>query len=70
MESVTEPRLFTLLGGERLDGLKVEVVVEMEVVEVLPVDEEVEHVVALPAHLQTSLNPIQARRLEKLCRLE
>lgn len=68
MEGVTETRLLALLGGERLDGLEVEVVVEVEVVEVLAVDEEVEHVVALPTHLQTGLHPIELRRLEELGR--
>ena len=37
----------------------------MEIVEVLPVNEEVEHVVALPADLQTDFHPIQAGRLKK-----
>ena len=41
-----------LLGGQRLHRLQVEVVVEVQVVDVLSVDEEVQHVVALPAHLQ------------------
>jgi len=52
VEGVAEARLLALLGGERLDGLEVEVVVEVEVVDVLAVDEQVEHVVALPADLQ------------------
>jgi hypothetical protein len=42
----------TDLGGERLDGLQVEVVVEVEVVQVLAMDQQVEHVVPLPAHLR------------------
>lgn len=33
-------------------------------------NQQVQHVVTLPANLQTSLNPIQSRRLEKLGRLE
>ena len=51
VEGVAEARLLSLLGGEGLDGLQVEVVVQMQVVEVLAVDEEVQHVVALTAHL-------------------
>ncbi|CAN7985254.1 unnamed protein product, partial [Ixodes hexagonus] len=78
VEGVAEARLLALLGGttctiERhhgLDRLEVEVVVKVEVVEVLPVDEQVEHVVALPAHLESSLHPVNGRRLEKLGRLE
>ena len=58
------------LGGECLDGLQVEVEVEMEVVEILAVDQQVQHVVALSTDLQADLYPVQRRRLEELCRLE
>mmetsp|Transcript_3880 Transcript_3880/g.8478 ORF Transcript_3880/g.8478 Transcript_3880/m.8478 type:complete len:333 (+) Transcript_3880:5507-6505(+) len=66
VEGIAEARLLALLGRERLDGLQVEVVVEVEVVDILAVDEQVEHVVALPAHLQTCLHPIELGRLEEL----
>lgn len=61
---VSETRLLALLGRERLNRFKVQVVVEVEVVEVLAVDEEVEHVVALPADLETSLDPVNRGSLE------
>ena len=70
VEGVAKPRLLPLLGGECLDWLQVEVVVEVEVVEVLAMDEEVEHVVALSAHLEPRLHPVQLGRLKELCRLE
>ena len=41
-----------------LHWLEIKVVIKMEIVEVLPVDEQVEHVVALPAHLQPGLHPV------------
>jgi len=63
-------RLRADLGGESFDGLQVKVEVEVKVVEVLAVDEEVEHVVALAADLQTDLNPVQCRCLEELGRFE
>ena len=66
MERVTEARLLTLLRGESLDRLEVKVIVEVKVVEVLAVDEQVEHVVALPADLQPDLDPVQLGRLEEL----
>ena len=66
MEGGTEARLLALLGGERLDGLEVEVVVEVQVVDVLAVDEQVEHVVALPADLQTGLDPVELRALVRV----
>ena len=31
----------------------------------LPVDKQVQHIVSLPANLQSSLDPIQSRRLEE-----
>jgi len=58
------------LGGQRFDGLQVEVEVKMEIVEVLAVDQQIQHVVALPTNLQPNLHPVQSRRLEKLCRFE
>lgn len=54
------------LCGQCLDWLQVEVVIQMQVVEVLAVDKEIEHVVALSAHLQAHLHPVQLCRLEKL----
>ena len=70
MKSIPKTRLLSLFGGECLDRLQVKVVVKMEVVQVLAVDEEVEHVVALSAHLQAYLHPVQLGRLEEFGRLE
>ena len=64
MESVTETRLLTLLGGQCLDRLQVEVVVEMKVVQVLTMNQKVQHVVALSTDLESSFHPIQLRRLQ------
>lgn len=58
------------LCGQRLDRLQVEVVVEMQVVEVLTVDKQIEHVVALPANLQTHFHPVQLGGLKELRGLE
>lgn len=52
MECIAEPGLLPLLGGQGLDWLQVEVVVQMQVVEVLAMNQQIEHVVALPADLQ------------------
>lgn len=70
MKGVTKPRLLPFLGGECLDRFQVEVVVKVKVVEVLPMDQEVEHVVTLTTDLKTSLHPVQLCRLEELCLLE
>jgi hypothetical protein len=38
MEGVSEAGLLALLGGQRLDGLQIEVVVKMQVVKTLAMD--------------------------------
>lgn len=70
MESVTETRFLTLLRRQRLDRLQVEIVIQMKVVQVLTMDQQVEHVVALATHLQASLDPVQRGDLEELGLLE
>jgi len=70
MESVSESRLLSLFRRESLDGLQVHVVIEMEVVQVLSVNEEVEHVISLSANLETSFNPIDRSSLEELGRFD
>ena len=52
MEGIAEAGLLPLFGGECLDRLQIEVVVQVQVVQILAVDEQVEHVVPLAAHLQ------------------
>lgn len=42
----------------------------MQIVEVLAMDEQIQHVVALAAHLQAGLHPVQGGGLEELCGLE
>ena len=61
VERVAKPRLLPLLRRQRLDGLEVEVVVEVQVVQVLAVNEQVEHVVPLPAHLHALAALVAAR---------
>lgn len=70
MEGITKARLLSLLGGESLDRLQVEVVIQVQIVEVLAVDEEVQHVVTLTTHLQPRLYPVQLCGLKELGRLE
>lgn len=70
MEGISEAGLLSLLGGQSLDRLQVEVVVQVEVIQILPVDKQVQHVVALATNLQANLHPVQRRRLEEFRRLE
>ena len=55
----------TRLCCQRFDRLKVEVIVEMQVVHVLAVDEQVEHVVTLTANLQPRLYPVELRDMKE-----
>mmetsp|Transcript_7034 Transcript_7034/g.20668 ORF Transcript_7034/g.20668 Transcript_7034/m.20668 type:complete len:555 (-) Transcript_7034:1166-2830(-) len=66
VEGVAEAGLLALLRRQRLHGLEVEVVVQVQVVQVLPVDQQIQHVVALAAHLQPDLHPVQLGALEEL----
>ena len=42
----------------------------MKVIEILAMNEEIEHVVALTANLETSFDPVDPCGLEELCSLE
>lgn len=63
-------RRVTYLGGESFDWLQVEIVVEMEIIKVLSVYEEVQHVVSLSTNLEPDFNPVELCCLEELCRFE
>lgn len=52
MEGIAETRLLALLGRQSLDWLQVEVVVQMQVIQVLAMDEQIQHVVPLSTNLQ------------------
>ena len=60
----------TNLCGECLDRLQVKVVVQVEIVQVLAVDQQVEHVVTLTTDLEAHLHPVQLCGLEELGGLE
>ena len=47
MEGISEARLLSLFGGESLDWLQIEVEIQMQVVQVLTVNQQVQHVVTL-----------------------
>ena len=66
VEGVSEARLLPLFRGQRLHWLQVEVVVQVEVVKVLAVNQQIQHVVPLTADLETHLYPVQLCSLEEL----
>lgn len=55
----------TYFCGEGFHRLQVEVVVQVQVVEVLSVNQQVQHVVTLSAHLKPNLHPVQLCGLEE-----
>ena len=66
VEGVSESGSLSLFGRESLDRLQVHVVIQMKVVQVLSVDQEVEHVVTLSTNLKTGFDPIEIGLLEEL----
>ena len=66
MEGIAEPTFFALFRRQRLDWLQVEVVVKMQIVQVLAMYQQVEHIVALSAHLKARLHPVKFSELEEL----
>ena len=70
MECVAKATLFALLCRESLHWLQIEVVVQMQKVQIFAMDEQIEHVVALPADLQSCFNPVKLCQLEELRLLE
>ena len=70
MESITESGLFTFFSGQSLHGLQIEVVIQMQIVQVLTMNQQVQHVITLTADLKANFDPIKSGGLEKLGGLE
>jgi len=67
MESITEARLLSFLGGESLYWLQVKVEVQMKVIQIFTVNQQIQHVVTLSDYLESCLNPVKLSHLEELC---
>jgi len=65
MEGVSESGSLSLFGRQSLDRLQVHVVIQVKVIEVLSVDQEIEHVVTLSTDLKTSFDPVEIGLLEE-----
>jgi hypothetical protein len=65
VESISKSALLSLLRRQSLHWLQIEVVVQVQEVEILTMDEQVQHVVALTADLQACLNPVELGQLEE-----
>ena len=51
MECVSESRLLSLLCGKSLDRFQIHIVVKMKIIEVFPVNKQVEHIETLATDL-------------------
>lgn len=69
-QTISETRFLSLLGGQGFYGFQVEIVIQMQVVEVLTMNQQIEHVVALTTDLQSSFHPIESGGLEEFGRFE
>jgi hypothetical protein len=67
VESVSESALLSLFCGEGFDWFEVEIVIQVEVVEILSMNQEIEHVVTLTTDLKSCFYPIEFSHLEELC---
>jgi hypothetical protein len=67
MKRISKSRLFTLLCRQSLDRLQIKVVIQMEVIQILAMDQQIQHIESLSTNLQSSLDPINFCTLEKLC---
>ena len=65
MKCIPKTTLLPLLRREGFDGLQVEVVIKVQEVQIFPVNQKIEHVVALPADLKTGFDPIKLRQLKE-----
>lgn len=65
MKGVSKARLLSFLGSESLDRFEIKVVVKMQIVKILAMNQQVQHIVSLTADLQPALHPIELRRLKE-----
>ena len=66
MESISKSWLFSLLCRESFDRFQIEVVIQMKIVEVLSVNQQVQHVVTLATNLKPNLYPVKSGSLKEL----
>ena len=65
MKGIAKPRLFPFLCRQRFRRFEVEIVIQVKVLQLLPMDKKIENIVALPTNLQPNFNPIQFCALKK-----
>jgi hypothetical protein len=70
VKRVPEARFLSLFCSQSLDRLQVEIVIQMQVVQILTMDQQIQHVITLATNLKAGFNPIQRCRLEELCRFK
>lgn len=68
--TISEPRLFSFFSRQRFHRLQIEIVIQMKVVQIFTMNQKIQHVVALTAHLQSRFDPIQSCGLKEFRRFE
>lgn len=51
MVTISETRLFTLLGGQCFHRLQVEIVIQMQIIQILTMNQQIEHIITLTTNL-------------------
>jgi len=70
LSTISETRFLPFLGCQCLNRFQVEIVVKMQVVQILTMNQQIQHVITLTAHLQPCFNPVQCGCLKELGGLE
>jgi hypothetical protein len=58
VKRISETGFLPFLGGQSLHGFKIEIIVQMKIVQVLTMDEQIHHVEALSTNLESAFHPI------------
>lgn len=70
VKRVAKSRFLPFFCGQGLYWFQIEIVIQMQIVQILAMDQQIKHVVALSANLNSCFNPIQLCILEELGILE
>ena len=70
MEGITESRFLSLFGCQCLDRLQIKVVVQMKIVEIFPVNQQVQHVIALGKKFRQSFKITKVNQVPRSKEME
>ena len=70
MKRITKTRFLSFFCRQCLHWFQVKIIIQMQVVQILTMNQQVQHVITLTANLQTDFNPVQCCGLKEFRRLE